>query len=87
MRVDSLKACCFSDYTYYIDTGKHHKKIHCLAICLIASNGVSVLSDTTEEAGQALMAILKERNGAIDTNDGNVLPEGELDGYKKKVLA
>ena len=33
------------------------------------------------------MAILKERNGAIDTNDGNVLPEGELDGYKKKVLA
>ena len=87
MRVDSLKACCFSDYTYYIDTGKHHKKIHCLAICLIASNGVSVLSDTTEEAGQALMAILKERNGAIDTNDGNVLPEGELDGSKKKVLA
>ncbi len=37
MRVDSLKACCFSDYTYYIDTGKHHKKIHCLAICLIVT--------------------------------------------------
>lgn len=87
MRVDSLKACCFSDYTYYIDTGKHHKKIHCLAICLIASNGVSVLSDTDEKAGRALMAILKERNSAIDTNDGNVLPEGELDGYQKKVLA
>lgn len=86
MRVDSLKACCFSDYTYYIDTGKHHKKIHCLAICLIAPGGVSVLSDTTEEAGRALMDLLKQRNNAIDTNEGRVLPENELDSYKKRML-
>ena len=86
MRVDSLKACCFSDYTYYIDTGKQHKKIHCLAICLVAANGVSVLSDTTEEAGRALMAIIKERNSTVDTNEGKVLPEDALDSYKKRVL-
>ena len=86
MRVDSLRACCFSDYTYYIDVGKRHKKIHCLAICLIASNGVSVLSDTTEEAGQALMELLSQRNSAIDTNGGKVLPEGAFESYKKKVL-
>ena len=86
IRVDSLRACCFSDYTYHINTGNHQKKIHCLAICLIASNGVSVLSDTTEEAGQALMALLKQRNGAIDTNGGKVLPEDAFDSYKKKVL-
>ncbi len=86
MRVADLRACCFSDYTYYITVGKRHKKIHCLAICLIASNGVSVLSDTTEKAGQALMAILQQRNSAIDTNGGNVLPEGALEDYKKHVL-
>jgi hypothetical protein len=86
MRIDSLKACCFSDYTYYLNTGNRHKKIHCLAICLIASNGVSVLSDTTEEAGQALIALLQQRNSAIDTNGGNVLPENAFDSYKKKML-
>lgn len=86
IRVDALKACCFSDYTYYINTGKSHKKIHCLAICLIASNGVSVRSDTTEKAGQALMALLKERNSEIDTNKGKVVAEGALDDYKKRIL-
>ncbi|MDE7015100.1 MAG: hypothetical protein K2P19_10595 [Kineothrix sp.] len=86
MRVDSLKACCFSDYTYYINTGNRQKKIHCLAICLIASNGVSILSDTTEEAGKALIALLKQRNSAIDTNEGKVLPENAFDSYKKRVL-
>lgn len=86
IRVKDLKACCFSEYTYYINTGKISKKIHCLAICLIASNGVSVLSDITEKAGQALMALLKERNNAIDTNDGKVLPEGAFDSYKKRIL-
>lgn len=86
MRVDDLKACCFGDYTYYINVGKAHKKIHCLTINLIASNGVSVLSDTTEEAGRALMALLKERNSEIDTNNGEVLPEGAFDSYKKRIL-
>lgn len=86
MRVDSLRACCFSDYTYYINTGKRHKKIHSLMLCLIASNGVSVLSDTTEEAGKALMELLKQRNSAIDTNGGKVLPENAFDSYKKRVL-
>lgn len=86
MRVDSLKACCFGDYTYYINTGKRNKKIHSLAIFLIASNGVSVLSDTTEEAGQALMALLKQRNSTIDTNEGKVLPESAFDSYKNRVL-
>lgn len=86
IRVDSLKACCFSDYTYYINTGNHHKKIHCLAIYLLSSNGVSVLSDTTEKAGQALMALLQERNSAVDVNDGKVLPENDVDGYRKKML-
>lgn len=87
IRVDSLKACCFSDYTYYIKVGNSNKKVHNLAICLIASNGVSVLSDTTEKAGQALIELLKERNSAIDTNGGNVLPEGAaFDAYKKRML-
>ncbi len=86
MRVEDLRACCFSDYTYYVNVGNHSKKIHCLAIYLIASNGVSVLSDTTREAGEALMALLKERNNAIDTNNGTVLPEGEVDAYKKRIL-
>ncbi len=87
MRVDSLKACCFTDYTYYMSVGGKHKKIHNLAICLIASNGVSVRVDTTEKAGKALMEILKERNGGIDTNDGKVLPEGrEFDDYYKRIL-
>ena len=86
IRVDAIKACCFNDYTYYINTGKIHKKVHNLAICLIASNGVSVSSDTTEKAGLALMELLKERNNAIDTNNGRVVAEGYLDDYKKKIL-
>lgn len=86
MRVEDLRACCFSDYTYYVSVGNRSKKIHCLAIYLIASNGVSVISDTTKEAGEALMALLKERNNTIDTNDGKVLPEGEVDAYKKRIL-
>ncbi len=32
------------------------------------------------------MALLKQRNGAIDTNGGKVLPEDAFDSYKKKVL-
>ena len=32
------------------------------------------------------MALLKERNNAIDTNDGKVLPEGAFDSYKKRIL-
>lgn len=86
IRVDDLRACCFGEYTYYINVGKTHKKIHCLTINLIASNGVSVFSETTEKAGLALMALLKERNSGIDTNNGGVVPEGELDYYKKKIL-
>lgn len=87
IRVDSLKSCCFSDYTYYVKVGKSTRKVHNLAICLIASNGVSVLSDTTEEAGRALIELLKERNHAIDTNGGMVLPEGAaFDDYKKRML-
>ncbi len=86
LRVKDLKACCFNDYTYYISTGKRSKKIHCLAVTLISSNGVTDSSDVTEEAGRALMALLRERNSAIDTNGGKVLPEGALDAYKKKVL-
>ncbi|MCI9164244.1 MAG: hypothetical protein HFG59_13535 [Lachnospiraceae bacterium] len=88
MRVKDLKACCFNDYTYYINTGKRSKKIHCLAVTLVSSNGNGVIdtSDTTEEAGRALMALLKERNEAIDTNDGRVLPEEALSDYIKKIL-
>lgn len=86
MRIDSLKACCFGDYTYNMSVGNHTKKIHCLAIYLIASNGVSLLSDTTKEAGIALMEILKERNNEIDTNGGAVLSEKDFDDYKKSIL-
>lgn len=86
IRVKDLKACCFNDYTYYVNTGKRSKKIHCLAVTLISSNGVTDTSDTTEKAGRALMALLKERNETIDTNDGMVLPEGALSAYMKKIL-
>lgn len=86
MRVNDLKACCFRDYTYYINTGKSNKKVHGLSICLIASNGVSVLSDTTEKAGRALMALLQERNSGIDINNGQILAESALDDYKKRIL-
>lgn len=85
-RVDSLKACCFTDYTYYITVGNRSKKVHNLAIYLLASSGVSVRSDVTEKAGQALMEMLRERNGSIDTYDGKVLPEGDVDDYAKKIL-
>lgn len=87
IRVDDLKACCFSEYTYYVKAGKSSKKIHNLAIYLFASNGVCTFADTTEKAGLALMALLKERNSAIDTNDGKFLPEGAaFDEYKKRIL-
>ncbi len=86
LRVDSLKACCFSSYTYSINTGNYHQKISCLAIYLLSSNGASILSDTTEKAGQALMALLQERNGAIDINQGKVLPEDGVDSYRRKIL-
>lgn len=86
IRVDSLKTCCFSDYTYYVNVGNRQKKVHNLAIYLLASNGVSVRSDTTEKAGQALMDLLQERNSSIDTNGGKVLPEGEVDDYRKRIL-
>ena len=86
MKVKDLRACCFHDYTYYANTGKHSKKIHCLAILLISSNGVTDSSVVTEKAGKALMTLLKERNDAIDTNDGKVVSEGALDAYKKKIF-
>lgn len=87
IRVDSLRACCFYDYTYFVNVGKRHKTVHCLAIYLLASNGVSTFSDTTKKAGEALMAILKERNSQIDTNGGEVLPEGrKMDEYRKRIL-
>lgn len=87
IRVDDLKACFFSEYTYYIKTGKSSKKVHNLAIYLLASNGVTTFADTTEKAGLALMALLKERNSAIDTNDGKLLPEGAaFDQYKQRIL-
>lgn len=87
MRVDSLRACFFTDYTYYLNTGSYSRKIHNLAICLIASNGLFVRTDTDEKAGFALMEILKERNSSIDTNNGKVVPEGRaFDNYMKAVL-
>lgn len=85
-RVDSLRACCFTDYTYYVNVGGRSKKVHNLAIYLLGANGVSVRSDTTEKAGQALMALLLARNGGIDTNGGNLLPEGQVDDYRKRIL-
>lgn len=87
MRVDSLKACSFAYYSYYINVGNRRKKILCLAVYLIASNGVSVLSDTSEEAGHALMSLLQQRNNNIDTNEGAVIPENEIDNYKANILA
>ncbi len=86
IRIADLRACSFSEYTYYVDVGTRRKKIHNLTICLIASNGVSVSSDTTEKAGQALMAILKERNNTIDTNNGKVLSEDAFNAYRNRVL-
>ncbi len=87
IRVDSLKACSFSDYTYFVNVGKRQKTVHCLAVYLLASNGVSVLSDTTRKAGEALMALLQERVSGIDTNGGRVLSEGrEMDDYTKRIL-
>ena len=85
--MDSLKACSFSDYTYFVNVGKRQKTVHCLAVYLLASNGVSVLSDTTRKAGEALMALLQERVSGIDTNGGRVLSEGrEMDDYTKRIL-
>ncbi len=87
IRVDNLKACCFYDYTYFITVGRRQKTVHCLAIYLLASNGVSTFSDTTQKAGEALMALLKERNSGIDTNGGKVLREGrDMDQYRKRIL-
>lgn len=84
-RIEDLRACCFSEYTYYIGDGSRRKKIHNLTICLLSSNGACASSDTTEKAGLALMELLKERNPAIDTNDGKVVPEDSFDAYKKKL--
>lgn len=86
IRVDSLKACCFTDYTYYVTVGNRSKKVHNLAIYLLSSSGVSVRSDVTQKAGQALMELLKERNSSIDTNGGKILPEGDVESYKKRIL-
>lgn len=77
LRVDGLKECYLSWYSYYVTVGKIRKKVRCLAISLVGGNGVSVLSDTTGEAGRALMAMLKERNGGIDTREGEIVEEGE----------
>lgn len=85
-RVDSLKACCFTDYTYYVTVGNRSKTVHNLAIYLLGANGVSVRSDVTEQAGKALMDTLLERNGSMDTNGGNVVPEGDVDDYTKRIL-
>lgn len=83
-RISDLKACSFELNSYYVN----NKKIKVLLLRLIASNGVMATTDTTEEAGRALMQMLKERNDAIDTNNGNVLAEGkEVDNYCKRILA
>lgn len=85
-RVDELKACCFTEYSYYVTVGNRSKKVYDLAIYLLAANGVSVCSDVTVNAGRALMELLLERNGSIDTNDGNSVPEDDLDDYAKRIL-
>lgn len=87
MRIDRLKACFFSDLTYYVNVGNRSRKIHNLVIFLLAEGGITVHSDTTEEAGQALMDMLTDRNSAIDTNEGRVVPEGRaFDDYTKRIL-
>ena len=68
IRIEDLRACCFEKYIYYIN----NKRIRNLAIRLIASNGVTVRSDSTQEAGLAFMELLTERNSAVDTNGGRV---------------
>ncbi len=87
LRVDSLAACCFTDYTYYVTVGNRQKKVHNLAVYVLGENGVSVRSDTTEKAGRALMELLQERRPSIDVNDGKVIPEGDVDSYTKRILA
>uniref|UniRef100_UPI0040575CA9 hypothetical protein n=1 Tax=Acetatifactor sp. TaxID=1872090 RepID=UPI0040575CA9 len=82
IRIKDLKVCCFEEYTYYVN----NKKVKNLAIRLIASNGVTVSSDTTQKAGLALMELLGERNPEIDTLDGKVLQEGAYMEYYKKVV-
>lgn len=83
IRVQDLKACFFEEYITYIN----NKRIYNLGIRLIASNGVMSFADASEEAGNALMDMLLERNSSIDTNNRDVLQEGkELDNYVKKML-
>lgn len=81
-RIEDLRICCFEDSTYYLN----NKKIHSLNIRLTSSSGVTVFTDTTEEAGLALMEMLRERNSAVATFDGNVLKEGSYEEYAKEVL-
>lgn len=82
MRVDSLKACVLSTPSDYASEGRRSRETRSLIICLIASSGVSVCSETTEKAGRALMEMLKRKNSAIDTNQGRVMPEGEFEDYE-----
>lgn len=76
-RIADLKACFFVYYYYYVN----NKRVTNLSIRLVSANGVTAFSDTTEKAGRALMAILLERNGSIETNGGNVMQENAFDTY------
>lgn len=81
-RVKDLQICCLEDSIQYMN----NMRVHTLKLRLTASNGITTLNDTTEEAGAALMKLLTERNSAIHTNGGNVLKMGAYAKYAKTVL-
>ena len=63
------------------------RKVYNVTFRLIASNGVTVRCKCSKEAGSIFfIQTLAERNSTIDTNEGNILPEGEFDEYYKKIM-
>lgn len=58
-----------------------------LTVSIISNKGIQTLAETSLEAGKALIAMLKEQNPELDTNDSEVMKETDYNKYWKKRFA
>ncbi len=69
--------------SYYITVNNTRKLINYLTVTLVSDKGIQTLAETSFEAGEALLEMLREQNPQIDVNNGSVMTEKEYSKYCK----
>lgn len=81
MKISDIKWAYFMYLEDTVGTGKYMKTVNILYFVLDSVKGTTVGNQVKKEAGEMLMAMLKEQNPDIDTKDGKIFTVEEAKAF------